>query len=501
MFTLGREEAGELRAPRCFAYLALASLVLPACGTRVRSSEANPSATASPTTIATTATSSVASQRPNPDGAAGAPRAPGTERAPDGSPQAEGAAASRAAAVASSSPRPTVSEFREHSSITIAAGAQRGFPKRILSPDTPAKLSPVIIGHVGTLSGPVGTAYKPIVSGAQIWVGFVNQRGGLNGHQVQLLVYDDGGDPARHRSQVQEAVERHGVVAFLANTDPLTGRQVVSYLEQKRVPHVGSMTGATWAYESPMFFPSMSEGEFGFFSWLASYASQVIPAGKTRLATIACIEASPCSEVANTFSRRAKEVGFKYVGTIKTALAQPDYSAECLAARNGEAEAVVLLLDQNSIRRFTAACARQGYRPTYLLLSAVIEDAQEQNPELAGAAGVTNVFPWFQTGTPATDEFRTAFQALGGNQRLNVGVTMGWVAGKLLQRAGAKLPEPPTSEAILEGLWAIQEDTLGGLTSPLTFTKDKPAVPTSCWFNLLLKTRWISPDNYQLRCR
>ena len=363
------------------------------------------------------------------------------------------------------------------------------------------KVSPAIIGHVGTLSGPVGTAYRPIVSGAQIWVGFVNDRGGLNGHPVQLLVYDDGGDPARHRSQIQEAVERRGVIAFLANTDPLTGRQISSYLEQKRVPHVGSMTGATWAYDSPMFFPSLSEGEFGFFSWLASYASQLIPAGKTRLATIACIEATPCTDVANTFARRANEVGLEYVSTIKTALAQPDYSAECLAVRNASAEAVVLLLDQNSIRRFTAACARQGYRPTYLLLSAVIEDAQEQNPELAGAAGATNVFPWFQTGTPATDEFQAAFRALGGKQRLNVGVTMGWVAGKLLQRAGAKLPEPPTSEAILQGLWTIQEDTLGGLTSPLTFRKDKTAVPTSCWFNLLLKGRWISPDGYQLRCR
>jgi branched-chain amino acid transport system substrate-binding protein len=382
-----------------------------------------------------------------------------------------------------------------------AAGAQPGLAERPAVPTPPAKASPVIIGHVGTLSGPVGTAYKPILSGAQIWVGFTNQRGGLNGHPVQLLVYDDGGDPARHRSQLQEAVERRGVVAFLANTDPLTGRQAVRYLEEKRVPHVGSMTGATWAYDSPMFFPSISEGEYGFFSWLASFASQMVPLGKTRLATIACVEATPCTDVANTFSRRSKEVGFEYVSTIKTALAQPDYSAECLAARNGSAQAIVLLLDQNSIRRFTAACARQGYRPTYLLLSAVIEDAQEENPELAGAAGVTNVFPWFQTGTPATDEFQTAFHALGGNQHLTVGVTMGWVAGKLLQRAGAKLPEPPTSEAILQGLWTIEGDTLGGLTSPLTFRKDEPAVPTSCWFNLALKGRWSSPDNYQLHCR
>jgi branched-chain amino acid transport system substrate-binding protein len=487
---------------RWLIYLALASLGLPACGTRVPSPEANPSETVpSRTTFPAVPLNSAASELRSAPGATATPRGPGPPPAASGSRPVGGVSVSTAP-LSTSSSGGLSTKPREHGSFTLAgADAQSDLGKRPPIPNPAAKASPVIIGHVGTLSGPVGTAYKPIVSGTQIWVGFVNRRGGLNGHQVQLLVYDDGGDPARHRSQIQEAVERRGVVAFLANTDPMTGRQDVSYLEQKRVPHVGSMTGATWAYDSPMLFPSISEGEYGFFSWLASFASQMIPLRKTRLVTIACVEATPCTDVANTFSRRAKEVGFEYVSTIKTALAQPDYSAECLAARNSSAEAIVLLLDQNSIRRFTAACARQGYRPTYLLLSAVIEDAQEENPELTGAAGVTNVFPWFQTGTPATDEFQTAFRALGGNQRLNVGVTMGWVAGKLLQQAGAKLTEPPTSDAILQGLWTIQEDTLGGLTSPLTFTKDKPAVPTSCWFNLLLKDRWISPDDHQLRCR
>lgn len=70
-----------------------------------------------------------------------------------------------------------------------------------------------------------------------------------------------------------------------------------------------------------------------------------------------------------------------------------------------------------------------------------------------------------------------------------------------MERAAARLPEPPTSEAILEGLWSMKDDNLGGLTEPLTFIKDKPAVPKACWFDVRIRERkWVSPDNFDYHC-
>jgi branched-chain amino acid transport system substrate-binding protein len=42
----------------------------------------------------------------------------------------------------------------------------------------------------------------------QVWTASINARGGLNGHRVRLIVADDGGDPARSKALVQDAVER-----------------------------------------------------------------------------------------------------------------------------------------------------------------------------------------------------------------------------------------------------------------------------------------------------
>lgn len=148
-----------------------------------------------------------------------------------------------------------------------------------------------------------------------------------------------------------------------------------------------------------------------------------------------------------------------------------------------------------------AACARQGYEPQYVLAAEVILDRFKDDPNLEGVLGSSSVLPWFATGTPAADEFRGALQAYGANVVAGVGTVTGWTAGKLLERAGRNLPEPPTAEALLQELWTIRGDELGGLTYPLTFREGKPSERKTCWFNLAVRDeKWHSPDGYQRYC-
>ena len=61
--------------------------------------------------------------------------------------------------------------------------------------------------------------------------------------------------------------------------------------------------------------------------------------------------------------------------------------------------------------------------------------------------------------------------------------------------------EPPTAESVLNGLWSIQNDSLGGLTYPLTFVRDQPAERKACWFGFAVKDGiWVSPDGFKLHC-
>ena len=360
--------------------------------------------------------------------------------------------------------------------------------------------SPVVIANVGTQSGPVGNAMVPFVQGIQLWVKDVNARGGLNGHPVKFLVLDDNSDPGRHRALVQEAVEVRHALAFLGNAAPLSGGAGVAYVTDKKIPVILVCGCEPWAYESPMMFPATANGDTALRVIIESAATRSVPAGKAKLGVLACAEAQVCRDADRVWAKHARDFGFTQVYRGQYSITQPDFTAECLAMRNSGAEFTQITATPSTFRNIVASCTRQGYRPTYGMTLSMVEEGQKDDSTLQGAMASALVFPYFQTGTPATDAFATALRNYGQGLTPGLGLTQGWTGGKLLERAAAALPEPPTTGAILNGLWSVKGDDLGGLTGPLSFTANQPATPVACWFNLELRGRWISPDRFERHC-
>ena len=76
------------------------------------------------------------------------------------------------------------------------------------------------------------------------------------------------------------------------------------------------------------------------------------------------------------------------------------------------------------------------------------------------------------------------------------------MTGKLFEKAAANLPDNPTSEDILRGLWAMRNETLGGLSGPLTFIEGQPAAPLTCYWPVRAKDgKWVAPTGGQGVCK
>jgi branched-chain amino acid transport system substrate-binding protein len=372
------------------------------------------------------------------------------------------------------------------------------------APPTPgAPKAPVTIGNVSTLSGPAASGELPGLDGLQIWVKWVNARGGANGHLVKLVVADDNSDGARHRQLVQELVEQKGVVAFVQQGEALTGAGSVDYITKKGVPVINSEGANDYFYKSPMYFAIAAHGEELIKASLYNSSAYARSKKVTKYGLISCTEAQICNDTMrlNGNADNVRAAGMELVYTARTSLAQPDFTAECIGARNAGVEILQVSLDGNSVGRVAASCARQNYKPLIHVFAAIALDSMKNNPDLDGLSVTSNGFPYTLCDGGARD-YCDALKKYGPVTVLGIGNAVGWTAAKAFQRAMRNVPDGPvTSQDILEGMWSFQDETLDGLVNPLTFTKGQPSPRHTCWWNMIVSGgRFHAPDGMKVSC-
>lgn len=366
----------------------------------------------------------------------------------------------------------------------------------------PARGAPIKLASVGTLSGPVGASLGGGVKGVQAWAAAVNAVGGVAGHPIELFVADDGGDPARYRSIIASMVEDKKVVAFVHTMAALSGASGVSYLESKKVPVLGSEGGSAWFLTSPMHFPQQPSDSFQAKSFAGMLAAAGKAAGLTKAGIIYCAEIQGCgsSTVAGPFNEAGLEVTYRTAAS----LALPDYTAQCINARNAKVQILLLGMDTQSVQRIADSCTSVGYKPQYAAVPQVVSGVLTTKSNLAGLWAPSTVAPWFDTGSPAIKEFLSATSRYAPGLDVGGSAMQGWVSAKLMQKAIETAKDPTTSDGILQSLWSMKNEDLGGLTLPLTFTKGAPNNAGSlkgCWWDIRITDgKFTSPNKGKRTC-
>jgi branched-chain amino acid transport system substrate-binding protein len=335
----------------------------------------------------------------------------------------------------------------------------------------------------------------------QAWVARTNANGGLNCHPVKYIVADDGGDPSRNQALVRQLVEQDGVIAFVQMNGSITGDASQRYLTQKRIPVIGSEGAEPAFYSSPMYFPQASSGDliWGVFFGAGDYFARA--EAKPKVGVIYCVEVAQCSRAQTLGPAYAKKFGFSLVYMGSASLAQPDYTSNCQAAANAGVQIFLVSLDANSLERLARSCASVNFHPVYVTIASAASLQIASDAGLEGMGAALNTLPWFATSNPGIVEFQNALRQFAPGLRPGGASVTGWVSAKLFERASKNLSDPPTSQSILDGLWSIKDDDLGGLTYPLTFTRDQNAAPVLCYWVAQIKGgQYISPNNAQRAC-
>lgn len=407
----------DIGRPHLAAVLLGALLVLSGCGTRVsRPADAAALQSVSPAAAGSEAvTIDSSSSRSSPAETAVAPAPPTTDVQPSGASRGgtQPVAGKAPTTTGSSVAAPGTSSARPHASGSVAPPTNKpetsGTPSPPIAPGPAGGAkAPIVLGQPGTFSGPAAAGLVGSIAGIQAWARTVNDRGGIDGHPVKVITVDDGGDRARAVANVKDLVERQGVSALIAEYAPITRSAYGQYLIDERIPVVGG-DGATteWA-SNPMYFLVGSNGH----TTIAGTAYELAKTGKKKAAFLYCAEVPDCRTATGWFKDGAKDTGVDVVYEAQVSLAQPDFTAECLQAKNRGVEAIGLAADPNTIQRIAASCKRQGFQPLYLASHSMQTAGMAKFSGIEGGLlGAQPQMPWFVTsGTPAIGEYATAIK-------------------------------------------------------------------------------------------
>ena len=336
--------------------------------------------------------------------------------------------------------------------------------------------SDLVIGTIGNFSGPTGEPEH--LAGLQAWVDSVNASGGIKGRQLKLIVEDDQGDATSSQADIRQLVQVDHVLAIVSPEASGTESGWASYVQQQHVAVVGGEDDTSVWFTNPSFFPSAAT----VLTSLEMQAYAVKAAGKTSFGAVYCAEAAVCKQVLPALQGYGKALGLDMSTSAAIAVSAPSYTAQCLAARQAGAQALIIDASYAAGSRFAPACAQQGYSPVYVIPSGAFASSYLKLPQVNGAYVPTTNALWFAS-TPAVDQFKQAMAKYEGSTALGPNAISGWTGGVLFGAAAANLPAKPTAADVFTALYSLpKNDTLNGLAPPLNFHSGASASPVSCFF-------------------
>jgi branched-chain amino acid transport system substrate-binding protein len=340
--------------------------------------------------------------------------------------------------------------------------------------------STIVVGADITETGGDSTTHDAATTLAT-WEKYINSTGGIDGHQVKVISADDRNDPATALANVQGFIQNDHAVAILDQSSEDSA--FASYVGSAKIPVISlNEAGGTFTYQTnPDFFADGATVEAILYGQEAAAKSE----GATNFGVVYCTDVSACAQAVPLWKADASSLGLKLGYLAGASDAAPNYTAQCLAAKQAGVNAMFAAgVPTNTL---ADDCAQQGYKPLWVGSEGTINARSAKDPNLEGAVSDQQSFPWFLDSTPATKEFHKYMGSYLGKAESPAVVSASWTGAQMFAEAvkeglaAGGSSTAVTSSTVLSGLYAFHNQTMGGLAPPLTFTQGQPTA-VNCWF-------------------
>jgi branched-chain amino acid transport system substrate-binding protein len=232
--------------------------------------------------------------------------------------------------------------------------------------DTGASDTTIKIGQTYPLSGPdSGAAFGARAMGA--YFAMLNDKGGVNGRKIELNTLDDGYSPPKTVEQTRRLVESDGVLLMFASLGTPTSEAVRPYLNNKKVPQLFVVTGASSVVD-PKKYPWTMAGIPSYAAEGRIFAKYILAEKPNAKIAILYQDDDFGADHLNAFLGQLGDRASKMVvAKASYQVTDPTLTSQMITLRDSGADTVYLITQGRASPQSVSAVRALGWNPLILL--------------------------------------------------------------------------------------------------------------------------------------
>jgi branched-chain amino acid transport system substrate-binding protein len=321
-----------------------------------------------------------------------------------------------------------------------------------------------VIGYITDLSGPLADSYTPTWEGFELYTESLNDRAGIGGKKVDVMLDDDGLKADRAVAAAKKQVERDNVIGIFGLSLSSTQGPVYAEMRKAGVPVVTTFSGILdalppakpFSYSTGVVFEVAGEA-------IGELIKNIKPSGKVVGMTFDSVGGRAAI---NHNKRMVESLGYTWDEVIFP-VTTTDFTPFAQAVAEKKPDIVVGHYGSGQNLGVIPALRRSGYAGPYVVAAyGVTEDTVRQAAQRAGndqnVYYVTRYSTVYDT-NPAVAEVAAAQKKYGTSKPFSSMHLTGWALGKFAESALTTCGWPCSREKLDSTIQTLKVD-VGGLT-------------------------------------
>ena len=318
------------------------------------------------------------------------------------------------------------------------------------------------LGFCSPLTGANGEAGTETLNSVKAYVERLNANGGLNGQQIELIIYDDEADPATSLSAMTKLCTSDNVNAIIGSIMSSCVIGAIDTIQQYGVPTItGGMSPTLTEQGCTYLFRDVINQDYP----LAQLVDAVVASGVKKVAIFTLQDESQIV-AGDRFEAAMKEHGIEVTAREYGNDTDTDYTAQCANLIASKPEAIFYKVTTPASPLFVKQIRDLGYAgPLWLG-----ESFQLNGIQVAGAASDYVCFAWPMVTVesiedainPVMEDFLTVYVDMFGSVPTTDCAYRAWDGMRILEE-GCRIAGSNDRDAIADGIRQIKDfDLLGG---------------------------------------